>query len=412
MLTADLVRARVKDGQLSLVQLAAPSRKEAVALADGYLEVARAMVGEPREAVLEALAGIEVRMRLEKVAEGLKKLLFDHCEVEAEAEVDPVALREEVFSLATERRRDAETMESFDRARVLSEVATGRSLAPDELERLLFSDLRAAHRLLRVPEFDGERLVRMHELGQEQAVLLRAERVVVEVRCRTPSAYRALFRRMKFLRLLCTVDAMPSGGYRLTIDGPYSLFAATTKYGLELASLLPLLREAEHFALDAVVQWGKERERVSFALRGGDGARAEVAPPLPEELRSLMASFTEKYPEWSVEPSDALVELRGECVLVPDLAFTHRTSGEVVLLELLGHWSRQAVWRRVELAAALPTPMIFAFSSRLRVSEEVLPEELPACLYAFKGALRAAAVHERLQALVGTGEDHVAPRPR
>lgn len=400
MLTTDLVRATVRDGSLVLATLKSAARIEALSLATEYLAVAQSLLGEPRETLLEALKAVDVRMRLERVALGLQKLLLDACEFEPESSIDPPTLRREVFTRAAELRRAAGHLGAFDRDAAVAEASKAHATEAVEIERLLFSDLRGAHRLLRAPHFAPEALVHAYELGQAQAVLLRAERIVVGVSCKSPAAYRALFRRIKFLRLLVTIDVVPSGSYRLTIDGPYSLLASTTKYGLELAMLLPLLRECDSFDLAAVVRWGPTREPVSFQLSGKLSGASIASPALPDELQALVRSFQAKYSNWQVAAADTLVVLPGQSVLVPDLEFTHVETGEIVMLELLGYWSRDAVFRRVELAAAeLPVPMIFAVPSRLRVSEEVLPDELPACLCTFKGTLRAAAVHERLESL-------------
>ena len=43
--------------------------------------------------------------------------------------------------------------------------------------------------------------------------------------------------------------------------------------------------------------------------------------------------------------------------------------------------------------------VLFAFSSRLRVSEEVLDGELPGALYVYKGTMSARAIAERLERL-------------
>ena len=76
-----------------------------------------------------------------------------------------------------------------------------------------------------------------------------------------------------------------------------------------------------------------------------------------------------------------------------------RTRGHRVYFEALGYWSREAVWRRVELVeAGMPQPIIFAVSRRLRVSEEVLDEKLPGQLYVYAGVISARAVEERLEA--------------
>ena len=66
----------------------------------------------------------------------------------------------------------------------------------------------------------------------------------------------------------------------------------------------------------------------------------------------------------------------------------------------MGFWSRQAVWRRVELVeAGLPYQIVFAVSHRLRVSEQALDDRERSCLYVYKGTLSAAAIARRLDKL-------------
>jgi predicted nuclease of restriction endonuclease-like RecB superfamily len=88
-------------------------------------------------------------------------------------------------------------------------------------------------------------------------------------------------------------------------------------------------------------------------------------------------------------------------VLVPDLELRHRDGKRRVLVEVLGFWSREAVWRRIELAPQLTTPMIFAVGKHLRVSEAALPEDLPAALYVYARTMSAKALMERAQRLAG-----------
>ena len=102
---------------------------------------------------------------------------------------------------------------------------------------------------------------------------------------------------------------------------------------------------------------------------------------------------------WKVAVAHDLLDLPGVDLCVPDLVFTHEASGRRVYLEVLGYWSREAVWRRVDLVeAGLPQPIVFAVSSRLRVSEEVLDEDRPGRLYVYKGVMSARAVEELLDA--------------
>ena len=84
---------------------------------------------------------------------------------------------------------------------------------------------------------------------------------------------------------------------------------------------------------------------------------------------------------------------------VPDLVFEHANVAAPVYLEVLGYWSRAAVWKRVELVEqGLAERIVFAASSRLRVSEEVLDDEASAALYVYKGTMSARAIARRLDA--------------
>ena len=89
---------------------------------------------------------------------------------------------------------------------------------------------------------------------------------------------------------------------------------------------------------------------------------------------------------------------------MPDVVFEKRDDdGAVrrVYLEVMGYWSRAAVWQRVELVqAGLAETVLFAVSSRLRVSEEVLGADLPGALYVYKGTMSARSIAERLDRLM------------
>ena len=128
----------------------------------------------------------------------------------------------------------------FDRAAVLAVVARERGTSPEAIERTLFADLRGSHVLVSFAKLPAHSLVELYENAQAQAVLLRAVRVRVDVQCASTHALRTLFRRLKFLRLLHTVSRHGEG-HRIVIDGPFSLFESVTKYGLQLALVLPAL---------------------------------------------------------------------------------------------------------------------------------------------------------------------------
>jgi len=120
---------------------------------------------------------------------------------------------------------------------------------------------------------------------------------------------------------------------------------------------------------------------------------------LPEEVQKLRRRFAALSSGWEVRPSTRILELPGVGLCVPDLRFS-KEGVKPIYLEVMGFWSRDAVWRRVDLVrGGLDERVIFAVSSRLRVSEEVLDGDLPGILLVYKGSIPARRVLELLESM-------------
>lgn len=402
MLPPELTRARKREGKLTLSALSPAERTRAVELAEALMAVTRASLGEAREDVEAGWAAIPAAPKERKLLLGLTHLLESRAEFSAELRAEPEAIRRQVFGLAALRRAALPPGEHLDRNVVLAEVGAELGLSPAELDEALYADLRSAQRLQRCTLPSASTLVSEYELLQVQSVLLRAVRIHAEVRASRPDAYRELFRKLKFRQLLYRIEPLDPAGYRLEIDGPLSLFGPTTKYGLELALSLPALLSCGQLSLRAELRWGKRREKLSFeqsyarplAEDPGSGVRSDVLELL-EALGALRS-------DWSAELSEELLDVteRGGGVLVPDLEL--RRGSDSVLVELLGFWSRDAVFRRIEAAErGLARPVLFVVSSRLRVSEELLDGAESARLYVYKGKVNAHALLRKVEGLVG-----------
>jgi uncharacterized protein len=399
MLSVDHVRAKREGDRLILLELTKAKRARAVEIATELIERLARQVGECRELVEQSLAELELRPSERRVALGLAKLLLDAADFESQAAIEPRDLRREVFLHAARQRRAATLEAPFSREATLAAAAAALGLDVAVIDEALYADLRGAERLTRAPAFDPVELVRRYEQGQVQAVLLRAVRVVVDVSCAGPEAYRALFHKLKFRKLLYRSERLSGGGYRLEIDGPYSLFEAVTKYGLELALTLPALEACDVFELRAEVLWGANRTPLRFEhrhLRPTTGGPTVIAR---DELVELARDFSALGSSWQVAPAEEILDLPGRGVCVPDLVF-RRTHGPPVYFELLGYWSRDAVFHRVELAQrGLGQRIIFGVSSKLRVSETVLDADTHAALYVFRGKPSAKSLERKLDAL-------------
>ena len=383
MLTADFVDVRRQGTELRLPTLDAKKRLRVEEVAAAVIAGAAGCVGRPRDELDRALSAIDVGPREVRLRDGLAKLLVDGCAFEEGDSDEAERVRREVFVRAARERRE----QRFDRARILDESA--RELGHDAawVERTLYSDLKESHVLLSVPPATAPLLASTWETGRVQAVLLRATRVAIEIRAPAP-VVRALFRKLKFLRLLHTITRTDDG-HRVVVDGPMSLFESATKYGLQLALLVPALDACDFYAMVADVRWGKERTPLLFRWTGGVGDGAALGAHEDDAIRELREGLAKLGRGWKVKAATQILDLPGEGLCIPDL--TLEKDGTRVHVEVLGFWSRDAVWRRVELAQkGLPEPVVFAVSARLRVSEAVLPEEVPASLYVYKGVVEPA----------------------
>jgi len=403
VLTADLVAARRRGGELRLPPTDEARRARVAALASALTARARAEIGRPREELEEALR--ETATAIEesgerRLAAAVSKLVRDGLRFEESPAEDAALLRRELFTRAAAARR-AGPDAPFDRAALLADFARARGTTAEAVERALFADRPGAQRLLAVEVPAPALLASGFAIAEAQAILLRAEKVVAEVEARDAAVYRSLFRRLKFLRLLPLLRALEGRpGYRVEMDGPLSLFQGQSRYGLQLALALPAIAACDAWAIEADVRWGAERRPLRFRLGGRATALEAGEPALLDELGTFVAAFERAETGWRIDRAPAVLDLPGAGLCVPDLAFVRDGDGARVFFELLGFWSREAVFRRIDLVrAGLPHKILFAASKSLRVGEALLDDAQTAALYVFSRVLSVRAVVERLARL-------------
>lgn len=418
MLTLDHVRvARRKQG-LVVVPRAGLDEARALALLDDVLAVAREHHGRRRAELQAALDDVVVPVDDERggargasaatrAAAAAKKLVLDRCDFAARDDLDPPSLRAAVFAAAAEARVGSDHG-GLDRDVVLAAVGEAHGLSAAALEAALWADLDEAH-VVDVAPLAGvtaAALLPVWAQAELAAVLLRARQIVVDVDA-TPAQLRRLLGALKLHQLLfaaepLALDDAAISGVRLIVEGPMALFAASTRYGLKLALLLPHVLACRRHRLSAAVALRKGRAPEPFVIagRGHDDAAAVALPPLVQglldELPGLLAP---ELPGFVVRAAGAVVAVGGGGAFVPDVVVEH-PDGARAYVEVLGFWSREAVWRRVEWVeqGVLPAPAVFCVSERLRVSEAALPDDPGGALVVFKGALSAKKVAVALTA--------------
>jgi len=402
VLTSDLVQVR-KKGELCVPRwLDGAQRERLRPVVASYIAVAGAGVGSTREIVEASWDAEPVGVRDRMAAAGLRKLVEDRCTFEGGDETAAQALRAELFLAATAARQALGPTDAFDRAAIAGAVATLRGLTPEELEYGLFADLRGAERLVAWDPIDSDDVLSSYDVALAQAVLLRASRVVVEVRGESAERHRRLFRAASFHGLLHAVTPLPAGGHRIELDGPMSVFDSVQRYGFRLALFFPHVLSCHDFKLEADLVWGPKREKRRLEIDSALGlvpSRKDVAlPDQRPEVDSLLGAWDALRSSWTARACDRLLAIPGEVVVAPDVVFEDTRSGEEVFLEVFGFWSRAAVFKRVEqVRRGLGGRVILAVGKHLRVSEELLGEEDAGEIHVYKTAISARAILERLE---------------
>ncbi|HEY1190527.1 MAG TPA: DUF790 family protein [Gemmata sp.] len=375
MLTGKMIRVRHAKNRLVPLYVT-PSDENLLALAEQLLLAYRGAPGRTRGEIEDEFSDLIPEGPRGLLPAGLAKLLEDRCEFEVAADHPPDQLREAVFkAAAVERAEAAKDMRPFNRAAVMKGAAEQLSLAipPENIDRSLFADLKDEQRVISFDDITAEQLLNRYNVALAQAVLLRCSLMEVRVYAETPARFRQLFRAVKFHRLICTIQETPGNSYKLTLDGPLSLFSSTNKYGLQLALFLPTLLHCKAFDLRANIRWGAERKEKTFQLSGLDGLKSH-APDFgvytPPELQTFAESFATKIKGWTLD-TDPHPILLPTSTWVPDFKLTHVKTGKEVFVEIFGFWRKGDIETHYKnLARGVPGKFVLCVSEQMRADED------------------------------------------
>ena len=123
MLTADHVRARRRNHELSITKLSSSDTAILLEFSSQLIDLFTKAIGKKRDELNDELNDIIVQPRLLKAFEGLKKLLFDRSHFESPKDISPVELRALVFKSASKLRSQLLDHERFERQNALIAAA-------------------------------------------------------------------------------------------------------------------------------------------------------------------------------------------------------------------------------------------------------------------------------------------------
>ncbi|GAA0659485.1 DUF790 family protein [Salarchaeum japonicum] len=386
MLTKDLLRVSRRGGGYRPRFADADSEPLAARVLGTY----QGHVGEPRQALDDALTALERESEDFKLVRGFAALVERDCAFETRADVDPERARRAAFRAAedvgvvTEREREAALAQAAERLDTDAD-ALDRSLYADRESRQVLTDVDA--------RWTPAELVAQYNLSLAQTALFDA----TEVRVRT-SDPRGLVSAVKRLGLLYEIVKTDSGR-EVVLTGPDALFRATRRYGTRFARVLRAVVDADDWQLDATIDdRGTERE---MTLSSDDPLRAPGVEPVTDVSydsgveREFAAAFEGLDLDWTLVREPDLLDA-GDRVMIPDFAFEYDHADFRVYFEIMGFWTPEYVEKKLEQLDAVEEELLVAVDESLGAGEDVEVRDHRAIPYT--GSVRVKDVVGELRA--------------
>ena len=319
--------------------------------------------------------------------------------------LDPNVLRDRIFTLAataTPTPANAKTHLAALAAQLTQELDC--DVEPIHIQKGLYADLKENRILTSFNAPTPEALLHRYNLSQVQGIFYKASHVVMNLHRNDPGEYKLMFKYLKLFRLMTYIEGEADQGFTITIDGPASLFKASTRYGVDIAKLIPAILHVTRWQLTAKLQWKnpytKLEQEKTFSLADTCDLVSHYPPGKPYDSM-LEQAFAEKWAktktDWKLEREVDLIPIPGS-VMIPDFRLVH-PDGRVFLLEIVGYWRPEYLRKKFYQAQqAEEKNLVLAISERLNLEKAgVDVKNTPAKIVWFKDKLQPKAVLKAIE---------------
>jgi len=399
MLPSDLLINRQRGD--TVAPLRVPLDRHHLDLARTYIDALAAARTQTQADLDRHLADLEADHPDYRFRRGLIHLLKNSfATFEIVSPLDPPALRDRVFAAASDRVPSPQ-----NRDRVLNELSAvlsrelEREVLPAEIQTGLYADLKENRVLTAFAPPTPEALLHRYNLSQVQGIFYRATHVVIHAHRNVPGEYKLLFRYLKLFQLMAYIEGDADTGFTIAIDGPASLFKASTRYGLALAKMLPALLHVSRWSLDARLErrntFDGSTRSGTFRLDSNCGLVSHYPPGKPFDSmveRSFVERWQKTKTDWQLEREVELLPIPGS-VAIPDFRLVH-PDGRSFVLEIVGYWRPEYLRRKFAQMRRVGIPnLVLAISERLNLEKaNVSTADLPARVVWFKDKLAPKAI--------------------
>ncbi len=368
-----------------------------IALANDLISCFQAAQGTTQGELDRQLLELEGDSTDFRIKRGLSHLLKSESfsKFEIISPLDPQELRQRIFTLASQTLPSHQaTQQTLAKLANQLTQELNREVLPAEIKAGLYSDLSENKILTQFEAPTPEDLLHRYNLSQVQGIFYRASQIQLNAHRNVPGEYKLLFRYLKLFQLMAYIEGDADHGFTITVDGPTSLFKASTRYGLALAKLLPALLHVTKWSLHAILHtrdtytdtWKTGR----FTLTSECGLVSHYPPGKPYDSM-LEASFADRWEslktDWILEREVDLIPIPGS-VMIPDFRLVH-PDGRNFLLEIVGYWRTEYLQKKfAQVRKSECNNLILAISERLNLEKAgINVKDVPAKIVWFKDKL-------------------------
>jgi uncharacterized protein len=374
------------------------------AMAADLIQIFQAQVGQTQGDLNRHLQDLEGEDTNYRIRRGLAHILRNSfATFDQVSPLEPVELRRRLFALAAQT---VPSPEASDRHRVLlSQRLTQemeREVSVAEIRQGLYADLPDNRILTEFEAPTPDLLLHRYNLSQTQGVFYKASDLVMHLYRNDPGEYKLMFRYLKLFRLMTYIEGDADQGFTITIDGPASLFKTSTRYGLDIAKLIPAILHVSRWRLTATLQvkdgYTQQPQPRRFTLDSNCGLVTHYPPGKPYDSM-IEESFASRWPTdtpWKLEREVDLVPIPGS-VMIPDFRLVHG-DGREYLLEIVGYWRPEYLRKKfAQVRKSERDNLILAISERLNLEKAGIDmTQVSAKVVWFKTKLQPKAVLEVL----------------
>jgi len=365
MLTSDLLRYDVDEKYITPRYL---KRKHAVTylkIADDLIAIYHAHHMKPRRELDEALSEYESDRVGYKILRGLVKILDGFVQYQPGENVDYPEFRKRLFEFVEAYRpivRQVDLIHHHFSKDVLREFSSATGLESQNL----YGDLPDQQILDKIDiKLTPEDLIKRYNLALAQGILYRCYKMDIRIW----DGYKTVFQYLKLAQLMHKTHRVDNA-YLVEIDGPFSLFRRTQKYGVNLARFLPGLLLAQKWHMNGFVNTEKGQRCFVLDQNCGLTSHYKKSHPFDSSVeKAFFDNFKKRKTAWDIEREAEILDL-GDAVLIPDFKLVH-PDGREVLLEIVGFWTPEYLEKKLaKLQRVKRKDLIVAVNENLNCSQK------------------------------------------